>query len=44
MVTLAGDIAADLDDGMSGGIMKNLLTIAQYALAWLTELIEEEEK
>lgn len=44
MVTLAGDIAASLDDGMSGGTMKNLLTIAQYALAWLTELIEEEEK
>lgn len=44
MATLAGDVAADLADGMSGGMMESLLKIAQYALAWLTELIEEEEK
>lgn len=44
MAALAGDVAASLDDGMSDGVTKNLLTIAHYALAWLTELTEGEGK
>lgn len=44
MATLAGDIAAGIDDGMSGGPMKDLLTIALYALAWAAKIIEEEDK
>lgn len=44
MATLAGDIAAGIDDGMSGGPMKDLLTIALYALAWAAQIIEEEDK
>lgn len=44
MTTLAGDVAAGIDDGMSGGPMKHLLTIAQYALAWAAQIIEEEDK
>lgn len=42
MAALAGGVAASLDDGMSGGVIKNLTTIAHYAFAWLTELIKEE--
>lgn len=44
MASLAGDIAAGIDDGMSGGPMKDLLAIAQYALAWAAQTIEEEDR
>jgi hypothetical protein len=44
MASLAGDIAAGIDDGMSGGPMKDLLAIAQYALAWAAQIIEEEDR
>lgn len=44
MSSLTGDVAAALDDGMSDGPMKPLLTIAQYALAWAAQIIEEEDK
>lgn len=43
MASLAGDVAVGIDDGMSGGPMKHLLTIAQYALAWAAQAIEEED-
>lgn len=43
MVNTAGDIASDIDDGLIASQKQHLLTIAQYALAWLVELIEEEE-
>ena len=44
LASLAGDVAAGIDDGMSDGPMKCLLTIAQYALAWSAKIIEEEDK
>ena len=43
MANIAGDVARDIDDGLPRSRKQNLLTIAQYALAWLTELIEKEE-
>lgn len=43
MASLAGDVAAGIEDGMSGGPMKHLLTIAQYALAWAAQIIEEDQ-
>lgn len=43
MVNTAGDIASDIDDGLIASQKQHLLTIAQYALAWLAELIEKEE-
>lgn len=43
MANLAGDVARDIDDGLTKSRKQNLLTIAHYALAWLAELIEKEE-
>lgn len=43
MVRIAGDIASNIADGAIGQQKRNLLTVAQYALAWLAELIEKEE-
>ena len=43
MANIAGDVARDIDDGLTKSRKQNLLTIAQYALAWLVELIEKEE-
>lgn len=36
-------IASNIDDGLMAAQKQRLLTIAQYALAWFTELIEKEE-
>ena len=44
MSSLAGDVAAALGDGMSDGPITPLLAVAQYALAWMTGLIEEGER
>lgn len=44
MASLAGDLAAGIDDGLRGDPEKYLLTIAQYALAWAAQIIEEEDK
>ena len=43
MVCIAGDIANNIADGAIGQQKRNLLTIAQYALVRLAELIEKEE-
>lgn len=43
MANIAGDVARDIDDGLTKSRKQNLLTIAQYALEWLAELIEKEE-
>ena len=43
MASLAGDIAVEIDEGMSDGPMNDLLAIAQYALAWAAQIIEEED-
>lgn len=43
MVRIAGDIANSIADGAIGQQKRNLLTVAQYALVWLAELIEKEE-
>lgn len=43
MVNIAGDIASNIDDGLIASQKQHLLAIAQYALAWLAELIEKEE-
>lgn len=44
MSSLAGDAAAALGDSMNGSLKECLLAIAQYALAWMTGLIEEGER
>ena len=44
MASFAGDIAVGIDEGMSDGPMNDLLAIAQYALAWAAQIIEEEDK
>lgn len=43
MVRIAGDIASSIADNAIGQQKRNLLTVAQCALAWLAELIEKEE-
>lgn len=43
MVNIAGDVASSIDDGLMAVQKQRLLTIAQYALAWLAELIEKGE-
>jgi hypothetical protein len=43
IANIAGNVARDIDDGLTKSRNQNLLTIAHYALAWLTELIEKEE-
>lgn len=43
MVNIAGDIASNIDDGVMAAQKRHLLMIAQYALAWLAELIEKGE-
>jgi hypothetical protein len=43
MANLAGDVARDIDDGLTKSRKQNLLTIAHYALAWLAELIKKEK-
>lgn len=43
MVLIAGDIANSIADGAIGQQKRNLLTVTQYALVWLAELIEKEE-
>ena len=44
MASLAGDVAVGIDEGMSDGPMNDLLAIAQYALAWAAQIIEEEDR
>lgn len=39
-----GDIATSLDDGMSDGPRGDLIEMGWYALAWATQIIEEEDK
>ena len=42
MASFAGDVAVGIDEGMSDGPMNDLLAIAQYALAWAAQIIEED--
>lgn len=42
MASLVGDVAVGIDEGMSDGPMNDLLAIAQYALAWAAQIIEED--
>lgn len=42
MTSFAGDVAVGIDEGMSDGPMNDLLAIAQYALAWAAQIIEED--
>lgn len=44
MASFAGDVAVGIDEGMSDGPMNDLLAIAQYALAWAAQIIEEEDR
>ena len=42
MASLAGEVAASIDDSTSDGPEEYLLAIAQYALSWAAQIIEEE--